>query len=188
MLRRLLITTAAAALVVGSAVAQQQPSTSPPPNLPQKSEPMPKAEPMAKGSAQFITQQSAGQLLWSRFRGTDVIGNNNEKVGDVNDVLFDQNGRVLAYVIGVGGFLGIGSKDVALAPSAFQVQPATDREDLKLRLTMTRDELKNAPEFKALPRSQQPTTGQAPPRDRVPATPPERAPVSPPASPPASNR
>ena len=57
----------------------------------------------------------------SKFKGTDVIGSNNEKIGDVNDVLFDQNGRIVAYVVGVGGFLGIGQKDVALAPAAFQV-------------------------------------------------------------------
>ena len=178
MLKRLMITTAAAALVVGSAVAQQTP---PPAD---KAPPMQKAEPMprAAGSAKFVTTQVSNQWLASKFRGTDVMGNNNEKIGDVNDILFDQNGRVLAYVIGVGGFLGIGAKDVALAPDAFQVQPATDREELKLKLAMSRDELKNAPEFKAASSRPAPTTGQAPPRDRAPATPPaERAPAPAPA-------
>ena len=54
------------------------------------------------------------------------MGTDNAKIGDVTDVLFDKDGKVLAYVVGVGGFLGIGSKDVALAPSSFQVH-ATDR-------------------------------------------------------------
>ena len=67
------------------------------------------------------TQQAQDQWLATKFKGTDVIGTNNEKIGDVNDMLFDQNGRVVAYIVGVGGFLGIGPKDVALAPTAFQM-------------------------------------------------------------------
>jgi hypothetical protein len=166
MLKRLMITTAAAALVVGSAAAQQTPPPSKSPPT-QKSEPMPKAS----GSHQFITTQTENQWLASKFKGTDVMGANNEKIGDVSDVLFDQNGRVLAYVIGVGGFLGIGQKDVALAPDAFRV--SNDRNEMKLMLAMSKDELKNAPEFKARStRDTTPTTGQAPPRDRTPATPP----------------
>ena len=69
----------------------------------------------AQGTTQFVTQQATDQWLASKFKGTDVIGSNNEKIGDVNDILFDRNGRIVAYVIGVGGFLGIGAKDVALA-------------------------------------------------------------------------
>jgi hypothetical protein len=173
MLKRLMMTTAAAALVVGSAVAQTPAPDAPKaPPMAQKSEPM--APGAQAGSRQFVTQQSADQWLATKFKGTDVIGSNNEKIGDVNDLLIDQNGRIVAYIVGVGGFLGIGQKDVALAPAAFQVQPKTDREELKLKLAMTRDELKNAPEFKAAASRPAPTTGQAPPRDRAPATPPAR--------------
>jgi hypothetical protein len=164
MFKRLMITTAAAALVVGSAAAQQTPPPSKAP--PAKSETMPNAQ----GSHQFVTTQAADQWLASKFKGTDVMGANNEKIGDVTDVLFDQNGRILAYVIGVGGFLGIGQKDVALAPNAFRV--TNDRNEMKLMLAMSKDELKNAPEFKARSTRPEPTTGQAPPRNRAPATPP----------------
>jgi len=176
MLKRLMITTATAALVIGSAAAQQ---TNPPPTNqtpPAKTDQMPKQQAQS-GARQFVTTQASNQMLASKFKGTDVMGSNNEKIGDVNDILFDQEGRVVAYVIGVGGFLGIGQKDVALAPSAFQLQPATDREAMKLRLAMSRDELKNAPEFKAASNRPAPTTGQAPPRNN-------RAPATPPAAPP----
>ena len=171
MLKTLMMTTAAAALVVGSAVAQSPAPDSPKAPTAQKAEPMPPAA-GAQGTRQFVTQQATDQWLATKFKGTDVIGSNNEKIGDVNDILFDRNGRIMAYVIGVGGFLGIGSKDVALAPAAFQLQPATDRDELKLKLTMTRDDLKNAPEFKAAASRPAPTTGQAPPR--APTTPPAR--------------
>ena len=89
MLKRLMISTAAAALVVGSAIAQDTPrpmDKSPP--VVQKD--MPKSD--AAGAREFVTQQTADQWLASKFRGTDVIGNNNEKIGDVNDILFDRNG------------------------------------------------------------------------------------------------
>jgi hypothetical protein len=172
MLKKLMLTTAAAALVAGSAVAQAPaPDTKAPPM--QKTEPMPApGASAAQGSRQFVSVQASDQWLATKFKGTDVIGSNNEKVGDVTDMLIDQNGRIVAYIIGVGGFLGIGQKDVALAPAAFQVQPATDREELKLKLSMTRDELKNAPEFKVATTRPAPTTGQAP--QRAPATPPAR--------------
>ena len=177
MLKRLMMTTAAAALVVGSAVAQAPAPDSPKAPPPMKTEPMPKTEAMPKvdatGSRQFVTQQASDQWLASKFKGTDVIGSNNEKIGDVSDILFDRNGKIMAYVIGVGGFLGIGSKDVALAPAAFQVETA-DRDEIKLKLALTRDELKNAPEFKTAASRPAPTTGQSPPRAPAPATPPAR--------------
>jgi hypothetical protein len=131
----------------------------------------------AAGSAATMKPLAApqpGQIMGSDLRGTRVYGANNESIGDISDLLLDRQGQVVAAIVGVGGFLGIGQKDVALAPAAFQVQPASDREELKLKLAMTRDELKNAPEFKAASTRPTPTTGQAPQRDRAPATPPAR--------------
>jgi hypothetical protein len=189
MLKKLMITTAAAALMAGTAIAQAPDRTAPAPKMespspaPRATTPAPKgdAAPMtqgqrAAGSAQFVNQQTADQWLASKFKGTDVIGNENEKIGDVSDVLFDQNGKVLAYIVGVGGFLGIGSKDVAIAPASFQIhRDAKDRDELKLKLAMSKDDLKNAPEFKTYqaPRTAAPTTGQAPDRNRTPATQPK---------------
>ena len=162
MLKNFMITTAAVALLAGTAVAQDrtaQPNTTVAP----------------AGSAQFVSVQSPEQWLATKFKGTDVIGTNNEKIGDVSDILFDKSGKVDAYIVGVGGFLGIGTKDVALAPNAFQMQPATDRENMKLRLSMTKDELKNAPEFKPYKEAARTTSNNPPPatnnRPATPATP-----------------
>ena len=85
------------------------------------------------------------------FKGTDVLGSDNQKIGDVSDILFDKNGKIDAYVVSVGGFLGIGSKEVALAPTAFQVVPpdpnsVTDKSS-KLKTSMTKDQLKEAANF-----------------------------------------
>ena len=76
---------------------------------------------MAAGDAKFINAQATDQWLSSNFIGVDVVGPDNEKIGDVTDILFEKNGNVVGYVVGVGGFLGIGAKNVALAPTSFQV-------------------------------------------------------------------
>src|SRR5258705_8822006 len=116
MLKKLMIATAATALLAGGAYSQA---------------PAPQSTSPAAMKAQFVEHQAADQMLASKFKGTDVLGPNNEKIGDVTDILFEKDQKVLAYVIGVGGFLGIGSKDVALAPASFPVQPATDKENMK---------------------------------------------------------
>ena len=60
------------------------------------------------------------QMMASEVRGTRVYGANNENVGDINDILIDEQGDVIALVVGVGGFLGIGQKDVAIPFKAFE--------------------------------------------------------------------
>jgi len=72
------------------------------------------------GSGNFVERQQTGQFLASRLVGTTVYGSNNERIGDVNDVLMDRDGRAQALVIGVGGFLGIGEKDVAVPFTAVE--------------------------------------------------------------------
>ena len=113
------------------------------------------------GTAQFVTKQSADQWLASKFKGTDVIGADDKKIGDVSDILFDKDKKILAYIVGVGGFLGIGAKDVAVDPASFQSVPGKDAHDFKLRLSMTRDELKNAPAFEPY-QPPRPVSSQAP--------------------------
>jgi hypothetical protein len=76
-----------------------------------------------------------------------VVGSDNQKIGDVSDILFDKTGKVEAFVISVGGFLGMGSKEVALAPSSFDVIPGQNGSADKLKLAATKDELKNAQNF-----------------------------------------
>ena len=73
-------------------------------------------------SDKFIKEQSADQFVFTKFKGTDVLGPDNARVGSVDDLLFDKNGKIVGIV--VGGFLGIGAKNVAIGMSAFDVVPA----------------------------------------------------------------
>lgn len=85
------------------------------------SSPAQPAQPSASaGSGQFMTKQMANEWRASKFMGLDVYGANNEKIGDVSEVLLDNSGNAKAVVISVGGFLGIGAKDVAVPFNSLQ--------------------------------------------------------------------
>jgi sporulation protein YlmC with PRC-barrel domain len=157
MLKKLMITTAVTALMIGGAAAEGMspgsPAATPAPaaksTVTDTSKAATPSTTVSTSSAKFINSQRQDQFLASKFKGTDVIGTDDKKIGDVSDILFDKDGKIEAYVVGVGGFLGIGAKDVALAPSAFQLVPGdkSKNESDKLRLSMTKDELKQASNF-----------------------------------------
>jgi len=53
----------------------------------------------------------------TKLIGLDIYNRADEKIGDINEILLDKDGRVKAVVIGVGGFLGMGEHDVAVPMS-----------------------------------------------------------------------
>jgi len=76
-----------------------------------------------------------------------VYDSKDSKIGEVMDVLTDKSGRIESLIVGVGGFLGAGEKDVAVPFDAVQV---TSKNNNKWYLVMntTKDALKEAPGFK----------------------------------------
>jgi hypothetical protein len=169
MLKRIMAVAAVSGLALTSALAQTTttPSTTPAPSASNPAPSSSAAAPstaMPTGKATFVTKQSADQHLASKFTGTDVIGADEAKIGDVRDVLFDKDHKIVAFIVGVGGFLGIGQKDVAIDPASFQAVPGKDASDMKLRLSMTKEELKNAATFEPYAPPRPATTSQAPTR------------------------
>jgi len=71
----------------------------------------------AATSAQPSSEKMALKGNWraSKLMGLDVYNQNNEKLGDVNEIILDKSGKVSAVVIGVGGFLGMGEHDIAVS-------------------------------------------------------------------------
>jgi sporulation protein YlmC with PRC-barrel domain len=61
------------------------------------------------------TMHREGEWRASKLVGVDVYNDNNEKIGDINDVILDKSGKVENVVLGVGGFLGMGEHYVAVA-------------------------------------------------------------------------
>jgi sporulation protein YlmC with PRC-barrel domain len=124
--------------------------------------------PVVSNSPQVVATQASDELLASKLKGTPVMGSDDQKIGDVSDILFDKMGHVKAYIVSVGGILGIGAKEVALEQSAFREMPVIEGrpeekhfEVTRLQVSMTKDQLKQIAEFKALS-SQHSTTGVAP--------------------------
>jgi sporulation protein YlmC with PRC-barrel domain len=62
----------------------------------------------------FVTQQPPNEWLARVFMGQDVHNLTGERVGDVNDLIFDRQGRISTVIVGVGGFLGMGEKSVGV--------------------------------------------------------------------------
>lgn len=106
----------------------------------------------------FVHQQTASEWRSSKLVGTSVYGPNDKSIGDINDVLISSDGQVTAVVIGVGGFLGIGEKNVAVPLQDLNVQ-RKDGEINKITVSFTKDELKNAPKFAYYKGNQSTTTG-----------------------------
>ena len=140
MTKKLMLGAALGALMVSGALAQSPPSSAPATSSPT-------ASTSASGKADFVAAQKPDQWLASKFKGTDVLGSDDQKIGDVSDILFDKSGNIQAYVISVGGLLGMGAKEVALAPTSFTTVPGQNGAADKLKVSMTKDELNNAQNF-----------------------------------------
>ena len=71
----------------------------------------------------FVTVPPTGAWRASDLEGKDVYGADGESIGSISDVLLSEEGEVIAVLVGVGGFLGIGQKDVAVAMDALEFGP-----------------------------------------------------------------
>lgn len=101
---------------------------------------------LATGNAQLMTTIPATSLTVNDWYKQNVYNPSNTKIGEVMDVLVGPNGQVSTVIVGVGGFLGVDEKDVAVNFNSIQ----KTMKDSKVYLTMdtTKDALKNAPGFK----------------------------------------
>jgi sporulation protein YlmC with PRC-barrel domain len=153
MTKKLMLGAAVGALMVSGALAQS-------PTPPTSSSPSPPAAAQQRGgNADIVMSQKPDQWLASKFKGTEVVGSDNQKVGAVTDILFDKTGKIEAYVVGVGGFMGMGAKEVALAPSSFDVIPGQNGAADILKLSIKQDELKQTQNFTPYQPPRPSTTG-----------------------------
>jgi hypothetical protein len=78
--------------------------------------------------------------------GREVLSAANENMGHIVDVLVDRGGQVRAAIIDFGGFLGVGSRKIAVNWNALHFLSSAD-PDRKVTLELTRDQVKAAPEY-----------------------------------------
>jgi sporulation protein YlmC with PRC-barrel domain len=91
------------------------------------------------------TQEVTGACNAKDFMRSRVYNMSGERIGDVNDLLVD-DGRLTAFVIGVGGFLGIGEKEVSLKPDQVKRMVHSDGETY-FTVNTTKEQLQAAPEY-----------------------------------------
>lgn len=159
MLKHTMTAVALSALATAPALAQQtNPAT---PSQPAQMQNAPASSTMSSQQTGFVQKQNASEWRGSKLIGASVYGPDNNSIGEINDVLIGDNGNVRAVVIGVGGFLGVGEKDVALPFSALNVTRKSGSSAVdKITVTYTKDQLNNAPKFAYYDNNQAQTTGE----------------------------
>jgi sporulation protein YlmC with PRC-barrel domain len=80
----------------------------------------------------------------AKLIGRNIVNANGDTVGEIDSVVIDQSGKVRYVIVGVGGFLGIGKKDVALAWDELTISENGE----KVTTTATKDQLAALPEHK----------------------------------------
>ena len=132
--------------------AQTEPTT--PPATPMT--PAAPAAPSANDSAAtttggaYLTEQGETQISANDYIGKAVYTAADESIGNVTNLIMEEDGGLVAAVIGVGGFLGIGAKDVAVPMDKVTMTRNAQDGTIRLTTTETAETLKGAPEFKTL--------------------------------------
>jgi len=104
------------------------------------------AQPMAAGGAGLLTSIPSSSMTVTDWYKQNVYDPQNNKIGEIMDVLVGRDGQVNAAIVGVGGFLGAGEKDVAVSFNSIKETMKNDK--VYLTMDTTKDALKKAPGFK----------------------------------------
>lgn len=93
----------------------------------------------------FVVQNKS-DMVTSKLIGLTIQNGASETIGEIADVVLDDKNTVKSWVVGVGGFLGIGTKYVAIDPSALKLSRVDDTT-LKATIDTNKDQLRAAPEY-----------------------------------------
>ena len=161
MKRSIILASGFAALLAAPAFSQSTTPTSPAnptPSTPGMTSPNTTSpSTMAPSTGSTMTTGTATGMWYTaaitpnQHRASDLINQSvynraNERVGEINELVLDQNGQVVAAIIGVGGFLGIGERNVAVNFS--QLQMVNDNNTMRLVVNADKAQLQQAPEFR----------------------------------------
>ena len=129
-------------LALGLTPALAQTTAPSPPQTPKATE-----APKAPVTGQIVTQED-NTILAKDLIGATVYAPDKTKIGSISDLILSKDGKsVQGFVVGVGGFLGIGEKSVAMKIDRLQI--GQDKDGLQLTMDAKKEELANAPSFKS---------------------------------------
>lgn len=115
---------------------------------------------------QFVNKEPSGQWRATKLSGVAVYGADNQKIGAIDDILIDSQGQAKVAVIGIGGFLGVGQKNVGVPFDSLKFNNQAEGRTAasgsnntaanssgsaeypaSATLSATKDQLQNAPNF-----------------------------------------
>lgn len=108
----------------------------------------PAAAQTAAAPVTFLDKQNNTEVLGTDFIGAPVLGTDGQQIGKIANLVFDQNGRIELAVIGIGGVLGIGEKEVALPFEAVKSEEKDGKQ--VFAIDVSKDQLKAAPSYQTL--------------------------------------
>lgn len=108
----------------------------------------------------FMSAQTANEWLTTEIIGRQVQNAAGEEIGKIDYLIVNESNQVVAAVIGVGGFLGIGRKPVAVKLDAIS-RKRTDA-GVELIANLTEEALEAAPAFKRAPKARRRETSEDP--------------------------
>ena len=107
----------------------------------------------APEASPFLVKQDESELLAANLIGQPVLDANNESIGEVTDLITDKDGKILAVLIGAGGFLGIGEKDLAIRFQDIKLS-RDENDDLSIKADVTKQMVADAPDYQTLDEQQ----------------------------------
>lgn len=139
--------------LVGPVLAQSTaPSVQAPTNAPSTS-----GAPATNSAASMSTTDIFNTEVWAptSWRASEAIGQtvynrSNESIGEIEELLIDSSGRVKAAIVSVGGFLGMGERNVSVNYSAFEMTRDNDGKARLVVPNLNAANLKSAPEYKPM--------------------------------------
>jgi sporulation protein YlmC with PRC-barrel domain len=139
----------ATAMAQNATMQNETTKTNPAPttmNTPMTASPAPKTAPapMPSGTLNFINVTS-DDMLSSNVVGLDVYNDQNNDVGKIQDIVFDNSKKMIGYIVSVGGFLGMGTHYVAVDPDAVKVTLDASNKAWRATMNATKDQLKADP-------------------------------------------
>ncbi|MGR3795116.1 PRC-barrel domain-containing protein [Vannielia sp. SX4] len=108
--------------------------------------------PAEEGSMEGFTRDGYAEVMVTELSSDDLSGlavydPNDNRVGEISEVLISSDGMVTDAVIDVGGFLGIGEKPVAISFKGISLQKEAEGDDLRAYVNTTEEQLKSFPEY-----------------------------------------
>ncbi|UES59335.1 PRC-barrel domain containing protein [Roseibium aggregatum] len=105
--------------------------------------------PRAEVEREGYTDAVVAELTADDLEGANIYDANDEDIGEIDSLIVSQDGTIEKVILDVGGFLGIGEREVAVTFDELQIIRNEDGSDLRVYVGATKEELEAQPDYVA---------------------------------------